>query len=403
MRLEDEDVAVFNLEASLTFTFEKREVPYRDLNRLLAGEKSDKRRRAMWEASLPAANRLDAMLRRRHTKMEGALSSWGYSTDAFLALVRDEDLDTLAEAAERFLDLTSATWRATLERLARSRLKTTAAKLTRADIPALMRLPPQDQRFPKNDILPRGQDVLKGLGLSGLQGFYLEPSDDPKKNPLPLAIAPGGSTDVRLSFRPLGGQRDQAALLLELGRALALKHCDAIIEHCRLGNPLVAETTAYALASVIDEPSWLTEVGVPQADLVELRFNTKASQLFRARRAAGLYLFQLSSLDASDAEGSAMFARTMSRTLGINLTQDDAARWRIESEPLLRSIDHLQALAYARIVKANLVAQAGPSWWKDAKAGTVLKGYWTLGTHVAPTAALGPLGPAIEALAAEMK
>ncbi|MBX7116951.1 MAG: hypothetical protein K1X64_21680 [Myxococcaceae bacterium] len=396
--VEDEDVAVFNLEASLTFTFEGREVPYRDLTRLLAGEKSDKRRRAMWSASLPAANRLDAMLRRRQAKVRSAVEAWGYTFDGFLALMRGEDLDTLAEGAERFLDLTDAPWRATLERLAHSKLKTTASKLTRADLPAITRVPPQEQRFPKNDIFPRAMEVLKGLGLQNLPGFYVEPSDDQKKNPLPLTVAPGGSSDVRLSFRPHGGLRDQAAMLLELGRALALKHCDQAIEHCRLGNPLLAETTAYTLASVTDEPAWLIEAGVADADLAEIRFNAKAYQLFRARRAAGLYLFQLSALDATDAEAQMMFAHTLSRALGIALSDEDATRWRVESEPLLRSISYLQALAYSRVLKQKIVEQVGATWWKNPQASTWLKREWALGTQPQP----GSFGRAIEVLAAEM-
>ena len=190
--------------------------------------------------------------------------------------------------------------------------------------------------------------------------------------------------------------------MLELGRALALKHCTGTIEHCRLGNPLLAETTGYTLASVVDEPAWLTEVGVPNADLNEVRFNTKAYQLFRARRADGLYLFQLSALDANDTEAQAMFARTMSRAFGIALSSEDATRWRVESEPLLRSADHLQALAYSKVLKAALAAKAGPTWWKSPAGGEALKTYWASGTGVAPQVALGPFGPAIEVLATEM-
>lgn len=400
-KLEDEDVAIFNLEASLTFTFERREVPYRDLNRLLAGEKSEKRRKAMWEASLPAANRLDAMMRHRQRKLDEALADWGYTEESFLVLMRDEDLDTLAEGAERFLDLTSAAWRTALTRLARNKVSTTPDRLGRADFPALMRLPASEQRFQKNDILQKGLDVLKGLDLHNLPGLYLEPSDDPKKNALPLTIAPGGAADVRLSFRPLGGQRNQAALLLELGRALMLKHCNAGVEHCRLGQTLLGEVTGAVLASVIDEPAWLLEAQVAQADIDDIRFNTTAYQLFQARRAAGLYLFALSALEASDAESALMYQRTMSRAYGIGLTADDAARWRIESEPFLRTIEPLRTMAYARVLRAQLASQIGPLWWKSPKAGALFKQYWKQGTGVTAQTVLGPLRPAIDALAAD--
>ena len=128
--------AIANLEASLTFTVEGREVRYRDLERLLANEKSAVKRRALYTAAVPAIERLSQSLHRREERTEELVKELGYpSYEAFGAELRQADLSRLSVLAEEILQATQEPYRTVMERLSQRELAMPFASITRADIP----------------------------------------------------------------------------------------------------------------------------------------------------------------------------------------------------------------------------------------------------------------------------
>jgi len=63
------------------------------------------------------------------------------------------------------------------------------------------------RHFRKRPRLNRANELLADLQLYGISGLTVDLSDNPRKQPLPLTVAPAGSADVRMSARPAEDSR----------------------------------------------------------------------------------------------------------------------------------------------------------------------------------------------------
>jgi hypothetical protein len=389
--------SIATLEAGLTFPFEGKEVRWRDLNRLLATEKSALKRKALWTASLSAAVTLDAALTQRDEKVAAALAP----VRAFdlHAQQRDVEPESMRRIAEGVLTLTSEAWRLTLERLNAADTKLPVASLTRADLPRLMRVPADvELAFDKKVLAPRAVEVLSGLGFYGRPGLTLDLSDASKKHPLPLTVAPGGSTDVRVSVRPLGGLRDQQLLLSELGVALSLRHAaTGRFVFDRLGDPALAQASGELLALLPLEPAWLEASGL-QPPVHQAILDAAATQrLFTLRRAAASYLARLDAVERSDPQSRLRAAAIFTRALGVTHTEADMVRLRIDTDDALRSATTLRAMLLAESLRQSLVSAYGSGWFREKATGEALQELWRPGTSIPAEARIAPLGDALTA------
>jgi hypothetical protein len=389
--------AAGTLDATLTFSFEGKEVRWRDLNRLLASEKSALKRKALWAASLPAAARLDAALVERDAKLAQAVAP-ERPFDVY-AEQRDVDVEAMRRVAEGVLTLTGEAWRLTLERLNAADTKLPMASLTRADLPRLMRVPADvELAFDKKTFAPRAVELLSGLGLYGTPGLTLELSDSSKKHPLPLTVAPGGPADVRVSVRPLGGLRDQQLLLSELGVALTLRHAaTGRFVFDRLGDPALAQAAGELLAGLPLEPAWLESIGVlPQARQAVLEA-AATQRLFTIRRAAASYLARLDAVERDDPQSRTRAAALFTRALGVSHTEADMVRLRLDTDDALRSATTLRAMLLAESLRQSLVSAYGSAWFHQKASGDALVELWRPGTSSPTEARIAPLGDALTA------
>lgn len=355
-----ESEALANLEASTTFTVDGKELPWRDLNKLLVNEKSAVKRRALWNGAHAAALRLDAAILRRDEKVKEVLASLELPAPLdFAAEARDLDLDALRKSADDVLTRTEAEWKTTLQALSDETVRLPLSALTRAELPRLLKVPATvDAQFPKSKIATRAVQTLGTLGVYGQPGLTLDLAEAAKKNPLPLTVAPAPK-DVRVSVKPLGGLRDQEAVLGELGAALTLhsaKSGSFAID--RLGKSGEALRASELFASLLAEDQWLSANDVNER--AQVIAAVKAQHLFQLRRAAGVVLAKLETQALSDeAAARAKFVAITARASGINLTEAEGARWRVETDDFLRSATRLQALLGAEEWRVKL----GEGWW----------------------------------------
>jgi hypothetical protein len=356
--------AVANLEASLTFSYDGREVPWRDLGRLLANEKSAIRRRALWAASHPAALRLDAALARREAKEREVLASLELPSPLdFAAELREFDLDALAKQAEALLADTDAEWAEALATLSDGTVKLTATVLTRADLPRLLRPAPEvDAAFPRTQASARVTQTLGGLGLADTQSLVVELSDAPQRRPLPLTVTPSAE-EVRVSARPAAGLRETQALLAEVGAAVALHAARAgPFATARLGDPAVARHAAELFSMLPAEPDWLEAAGIAPAQRTTIEATARAQHLFALRRAAAVVLARLETHALEDeAAARARFVAITARALGISPAAQDGSRWRLETDDFLRAATALKAARAAAAMRSRL----GDGWWRS--------------------------------------
>lgn len=397
LALTEQTDALTGLEATLTFSFEGKEVRWRELNRLLANEKSAIKRKALWAASLRAAERLDLALAARDARRAELLAPKSLlEADAEL---RDVDPQQMRRLAEGVLTLTDRAWRQTLERLNATDTRLPIASLTRADLPRLLRVPADvDLAFGKKELAQRAVTTLGAIGLYGKPGLTLDLSEAIKKNPLPLTVTPGGPADVRTSFRPLGGLRDQQLLLSELGVALALEHVSTgRFEDERLGDTALAQASGELFASLVMEPTWLEAQGLGAPARAAVVDAAAALRLFQARRAAAAYLARVDCLEHPDVQVRQRAAQLFTRALGVAHQEADMVRLRIDTDDALRSASTLRAMLSADVLRGRLHAHAGQAWFTTPVTGPALTDLWSPGSSVPLEHRVAMLGDAITA------
>lgn len=390
-----ESQAIATLESTLTFPFAGKEVRWHDLNRLLATEQSALKRKALWTASLPAAEKLDAALMARDAKAAQVLAP--RTPFQFSAELRDVDTEALRKVAEGVLTVTSEAWRLTLERLNAADTKLPVGSLTRADLPRLLRVPADvDLAFGKKELSSRAVTTLGAIGLYGQKGLTLDLSEAVKKNPLPLTVTPGGPTDVRTSFRPLGGMKDQQLLFSELGVALALQHVTVgRFEYERLGDSSLAQTSGELFATLVGEPQWLEAQALQEPARKAIIDAWQVQRLFQIRRAAAVFLVRLDCVEKSDEGSKARAAAIFTRAFGVTHTEADLVRLHLDTDDALRSATTLRAMLLAEHLRVQLNTSLGASWFTVQPAGRSLAELWSTGSAMPTEARLVSLGDAL--------
>jgi hypothetical protein len=376
--------AIANLEASLTFSLEGREVRYRDLERLLANEKSAVRRRALHDAAVPAIERLSQSLRRREERTGELVKELGYpSYEAFSGELRQADLERLSLLAEEILQATQEPYRVVMERLAQRELALPFASLTRADIPRLFRAREVEDAFPKEEPLLRAHASVQGLGidLSEMPNVYIDAKDEKRKNSRPLTLAIEVPGDVRLSVKTGSGVLHQARVMHEFGHALHYAFTkETRFELARLGNPTVGEAYSALFEDLLEDPVWLEEhAGVRGEQRAQYLAASSAHKLFLIRRAAGKLLYQLELHRREGVDARELYRAIMERTDAMPMKPEDVARYQVDQEDFFQSADDFRAWFLAGQLQGQLKARFGPAWWRSLEAGAFLKGLWSHG------------------------
>jgi hypothetical protein len=376
--------AAANLEASLTFTVDGRELRYRDLERLLANERTASRRRAMYAEATPAIERLNQTLRRKEERAEALVRELGFpSYEAFGSELRQADLGRLSVLAEEILQATQAPYRVVMERLSQRELGIPFKEITRADIPRLFRSREVEDAFPKGESLLKAHGTLAGMNidLGTLPNVRIDARDLPRKNSRPLALAVRVPDDVRLSFKPGTGVLHQGRVLHEFGHTLHQAFTkETRFELARLGNPTVGEAYSALFEDLVEDPVWLEEhAGVSGETRSKYLAASSAHKLYLIRHAAGRLLYQLELHRRVEADPKELYREIMSRTDDIPMTDEDTARYLVDQEDFFQSADSFRAWFLAGQLQAQLKARFGPAWWRSAQSGEFLKALWARG------------------------
>lgn len=373
-QLADVSEAIATLEQSLTFQVAGTDRPYRNLESILATEKSALRRKQIYEAATQAVEKVSALVERRGARAAGLLPTLDLEPTAWTTELREATPEQLAALAEAVLTGTQDAWTATLTRLAQRELQLPVERIGRQDLPRLVRLP-ATEGFKRAEVVSRIRSTLAPLQLdpASLKTVTLDATDSPKKNPRGLVLGVVVPTDVRISLRPAGGARDQRSALHEFGHAMH----DAFTEERRfelakLGNRTTAEAFAALLESLTSEPAWLEEAGLPAEASRTWIQAVAVQELFLVRRAAGKVLFNVMATRPG-ADVRATYRKTMDRVYGLPGTAQDDARDTLDQEATLGAADYLRGWLLGAQLRAALVKKFGAGWWQDPGAGAFLR------------------------------
>jgi hypothetical protein len=400
--LSEQTEAIANLEASMSFSAAGKEYPYRDLEKLLAGEKNPEKRQALYNGATRAVERLSQSVQRKEQKTDEVVKELGFpSYQSFGAAIRYQDLDRTAQLAEQLLTLTQQGYAQAMEQLAMRELQAPLSKLRRSDIPRLFRSENLQSSFPKEALLAKAKATLSSMGidLAALTAVTIDVRPLPKKNPRPLTVAISVPDDVRISLKPAGGVRDQSALLQELGHALpyaftrdppelaAGKPGTATLhfELTKLGSGNLDQAYALLFDGLCENPEWLREPGGVNGDKLQSHLLArKVYRLYQLRHRAGRLLYALQSHRSELQEAKGLYSQIMSRAYGFSMSPEEDGRYLVDSDEIYQSADELQAWALASQLQATLIKRFGTSWWKNQEAGVFLRQLWTHGNAIYP-------------------
>ncbi|MGZ6028584.1 MAG: chromosome segregation protein SMC, partial [Myxococcaceae bacterium] len=262
-QLADVSDAIATLEQSLTFQVAGTDRPYRNLESILATEKSALRRKQIYEAATPAVQKISALVERRGARAAELLPKLNLDPTAWTTELREATPEQLAALADAVLTQSQDAWIATLTRLAQRELQLPLERIGRQDLPRLVRLP-ATEGFKRAEVVSRIRSTLDPLKLdpAALKTVTLDTADGPKKNPRGLVLGVVVPTDVRISLKPVGGARDQRSALHEFGHAVHDAYTEERrFELAKLGNRTTAEAFAALLESLTSEPAWLEQAG----------------------------------------------------------------------------------------------------------------------------------------------
>jgi len=373
-QLADVSDAIASLEQSLTFQVAGTDRPYRNLESILAAEKSALRRKQIYEAATPAVEKVSALVERRGARAAELLPTLNLEPTAWTTELREATPEQLGALADAVLSRTQQAWTGVLTRLAQRELQLPLDRIGRQDLPRLVRLPPTEG-FKRTEVVSRVRNTLGPLQLdpAALKTVTLDAGDSPKKNPRGLVLGVVVPTDVRISLKPVGGARDQRSALHEFGHAVH----DAFTEERRfelakLGNRTSAEAFAALFESLTTEPAWLEQAGLsPDASRAWIQ-GVSVQELFLVRRAAGKVLFNVAA-SRPGADLHATYRSTMDRAYGLPGNTQDEARLTLDEEATLGAADYLRGWLLAAQLRAALIRKVGARWWENPDAGAFLK------------------------------
>ena len=325
----------------------------RDLDRLLTDEANAQKGQALAQAEAKAAKELAPLALARDAAVQKAIERLGLpSWAAVIEELHGASPAQLADLAERTLTATEAVAHRAMALSAAHSLGVTPDRVRRADLPRLVRSPPEDSQFMTGKAWPSAKDTLAGMGLdpTKLPNVKIDDEPSPSKGGRPLALLVDPPGDVRLSLRPAGGFEEQRAVLHEAARALGGALSDAPRwEIVQLGSGSAAEGVAQLFQEVASDPAWLREHtglrGEPLDDLVHVQV---ARRLLSARRAAALVLFEVKRREGQQTAeaNAALYKDLLQRATLARMTDDDAGRWALESDEWIRAATQLEGALF---------------------------------------------------------
>lgn len=369
--------ALARIASQATLSVDGQELPFRDLEALLAGEAHAGRRRKIAQAALPVLRRLSGPLAERERALGEALQALGYPSPlAFSAELRQVDPDAVAALADAVLEKTEAPYRAAMEELARRELNLSGlSQVRRADVPRLLRTGEVDTYFPKEKLGPALAAALErmGLGPSAKPGLKLDVESRPRKSPRALAVAIEVPSDVRLSLEPASGLGAWAQAFHELGHAVGYALNGASrFELALLSGGAAAEVAGVLFEGLLDDPAFCAAQGLPEAKLAAHRKTAALRRLFALRRAAGRALFEVAWRKEPAADPLAKYRSIQQRAFGFPIEPEESERFLWDHEDFFAAADELRARVAAAQLQAALESRAGSPWWQSPKGGAAL-------------------------------
>jgi hypothetical protein len=250
----------------------------------------------------------------------------------------------------------------------------------------LRRLSPFDSTYTKERATEVCLATLAALGfdLAAEPNIRLDLDDRPQKSPRACVIASDPPRVVHLITRAQGGLHDYQAFLHEAGHALHYAGCDPKLPYTfrRLSRDhALTEIYSYICEAITREPGWHSEYFGLSED--EAAKNAEATAFLEAllfRRYTAKLQFELGFWSEFEAAGvtSDEYAERLTAATGIRYTRDGHLA---DMDAGFYSADYLRAWIRHAQLRAYLLDEIGPDWWRSKQTGELLRDLFAEGTR----------------------
>jgi hypothetical protein len=387
-------------------------IALRDAPLLLALSPDATYRHTLYAAvSRATRERLDPLLAQREAAAQGAAREAGYADYVALSEdLRDVDLHALLAEGTGYLQATEAIFAATLDRVAREELGLSRAELRGADLARLWKAPGLARHFEKALELPALSFFLAGIGLdlgtaSGTQ-VLVDAGVSAGKRPRAFVDPVDAPGDVRLSIKPSGGLDDYWTLFHEAGHAVHFAAATVVpAELVTLGPLAPAEAFGELFRHAFADPRFLVRYraflaarGRPaptDAELASVLRRTALVEMMCLRRYAfakiayelrlhgrpladlGPALALLPHPERLQSYGDPalreLYRQLFSLASGVELGEDETARFRADVDDTFQSADYARAFALAGTIGEGLRRRFGDDWYGEPRVGAFLR------------------------------
>jgi hypothetical protein len=273
----------------------------------------------------------------------------------------------------------------------------------RPDVPSsfhtayMRRLSPLESTYTKEratEICLQTLDAL-GFDLNAQPNIKLDLDDRPQKSPRACVIASDPPKIVHLITRAQGGLHDYQAFLHEAGHALHYAGCDPNLPYVfrRISRDhALTEIYSYIVEAISREPEWHEQhFGLSPEQAQENAEATTFLEALLYRRYEAKLRFELDfwsrfTGDGGDAE---LYERYLTEATGIRYAKDN---YLSDMDAGFYSADYLRAWIRSAQLRAHLVSEVGPDWWRNAKTGELLTDLFREGTKPTSEEIAGRLG-----------
>ncbi len=361
--------------------------PRRRLIRLVESARLDAQgwRRGRELHGATRADALGELLAELFVRSSEARQKLGYASglERFAALYERVDLDAWARGADRLLEATESVY---LDRLAPALERAGVARdaATPLTLAALTERSACDSLFAGEQLLDCLEFTTAGMGveLGLVRGVALDHEPRPGRAPEARTFVLRVPGEIVVS----GGERDGVRAHRDWFRAAGLAFASAYVspelpvERRRGLDPALALGWGWLLADLLADSRWIRE-GPAQQRASAFAEEAALWRLLELRRAAGQLRFELELARVPagrDPHGLAeRYADELGAATGVPHTP---AGYLADSDPELASLHRLRARSFALQLAEWLRERHGRAFWKERRAGELLKELWNTGS-----------------------
>ncbi len=247
------------------------------------------------------------------------------------------------------------------------------------------RLSPLEPIYTKERATDVCLETLRALGFDLARDPNIRPDldDRPQKAPRACVIASDPPQVVHLITRAQGGLHDYQAFLHEAGHALHYAGCDPDLPYTfrRLSRDhALTEIYSYIVEAISREPGWhALHFGLSAAEAIENAEATTFLEALLFRRYTAKLEFELEFWGRFREDGGTPsgYAERLTAAVGVRYRPDG---YLSDMDAGFYSADYLRAWIRSAQLRARLVEEVGPDWWRSPETGERLRALFREGT-----------------------